>query len=317
MTVTHTPPTASDGAAAAARELEQAERALLDEYGVTARDRRLLLADPALCVRVLETGAGEPLVLLHGSGMSAPTWAPLLPHLRDRRVHGFDLPGFGLSAPYDYAGRPLREHAVAQVTSMLDALGLERAALVGTSLGAMWALCMALERPERVESVVGLGVPAVSLPGMRGNAFFRAMTTPGVRALVSRAPAPKTVKAVRRASTGALGRHAAKLMPDSFFELTRATMAMPGWRLAMSSHLNLAMRSGRPRPENLLGDDELRGIEVPVRLIFGDADVYGGPEIGERAVALMPDARLHVLPGGHAPFLDDPARCAELIRAAG
>ena len=67
-------------------------------------------------------------------------------------------------------------------------------------------------------------------------------------------------------------------------------MAMPGWRLAMSSHLNLAMRSGRPRPENLFSDDELRSIEVPVRFILGDDDVYGRPEIGRRAAALMPDA---------------------------
>ncbi len=299
----------------AARAFEDAERALLAEYRVPASSRFVWLADPALGARVLETGAGAPLVLLHGSGMSAPTWAPLLAQLRDRRIHAFDLPGFGLSAPHDYAGRTLREHAVAQVTSMLDALGLERAALVGTSLGAMWALCTALDRPDRVESVVGLGVPAVSLAGMRGDPFFRAMTTPGVRALVSRMPAPKTAKATRRASTKALGRHARDAMPDSYFEVMRATMGMPGWRLAMSSHLNLAMRSGRPRPENVLTDDELRGIEVPVRLIFGDDDVYGGPEIGERAVALMPDARLDVIPGGHAPFLDDPARCADLIRS--
>jgi pimeloyl-ACP methyl ester carboxylesterase len=82
----------------------------------------------------------------------------------------------------------------------------------------------------------------------------------------------------------------------------------------MSSHLNLAMRSGRPRPENLFSDDELRGIETPVRFVMGDADVYGPPAVAERAAALMPDARVTVLEGGHAPFLDDPARCAEIIR---
>jgi len=315
MTATYIPPTASAGAAAA-RAFEQAERDLLDEYGVEARGRRLLLADPALCARVLEAGAGEPLVLLHGSGMSAATWAPLLPHLRDRRVHAFDLPGFGLSDPHDYTGRSLRRHAVAQVGSMLDVLELERATLVGTSLGAMWALCMALEQPQRVRSVVGLGIPAVSLAGMRGDPYFRAMTTPGVRALVSRAPAPKTAKATRRASTKAMGRRAVALLPDAYFELVRATMAMPGWRLAMSSHLNLAMRSGRPRTENLLTDDELRSIELPVRFVLGDDDVYGGPEIGRRAAALMPDARVDVLPAGHAPFADEPEACAALIRGA-
>ena len=303
-------------AAPAEQAFRAAEERLLDEYGVVAESRRLPLADPPLHARVLETGAGEPLLLLHGSGMSAPTWGPLLARLQDRRVHAFDLPGFGLSDPHDYSGRSLRRHAVAQVGSMLDALELERATVVGTSLGAMWALCMALERPERVRSVVGLGIPAVSLAGMRGNAFFRAMTTPGVRALVSRAPAPKDAKATRRAMVGAMGRHALDLLPDSYLEVVRATMLMPGWRLAMSSHLNLAMRSGKPRPENLFTDEELRSIEVPVRFIFGDADVYGGPEIGERAVTLMRDAELVVLPGGHAPFLDDPDGCAHVIRTA-
>ena len=300
----------------AVRGFEAAERQLLDEYGVTAAGRRLSLADPALAVRVLETGAGEPLLLIHGSGMSAPTWAPLLAELQDRRIHAVDLPGFGLSDAHDYTDRSLRRHAVAQVGSMLDALELERADVVGTSLGAMWALCMALERPDRVESVTGLGIPAVALAGMRGDPFFRVMTTPGVRALARRAPAPKNAKATRRATTKALGRHAGGIMPDTYFEVVRATMLMPAWRLAMYSHLNLAMRSGKPRPENLFTDDELRGIGVPVRMILGRDDVYGGPEIVERAVALMPDGRLDVIPGGHAPFLDDPRRCAELIRDA-
>jgi pimeloyl-ACP methyl ester carboxylesterase len=151
---------------------------------------------------------------------------------------------------------------------------------------------------------------------MRGDPFFRAMSTPGVRALVSRVPVPKTAQATRRASAKAMGRRAVALLPDAYFELVRATMAMPGWRLAMRSHLNLAMRSGRPRPENLFTDDELRSIQVPVRLVLGDDDVYGRPEIGRRAAALMPDASVHVLPAGHAPFADEPETCAHLIRGA-
>jgi pimeloyl-ACP methyl ester carboxylesterase len=65
----------------AGRAFQEAERALLGEYGITAQSRDVRLADPALGVRVLETGAGEPLLLVHGSGMSAPTWAPMLAQL--------------------------------------------------------------------------------------------------------------------------------------------------------------------------------------------------------------------------------------------
>ena len=81
----------------------------------------------------------------------------------------------------------------------------------------------------------------------------------------------------------------------------------------MLSHMQLAMRLGRPRPENFLTDAELAGIAAPVLMIWGDEDPYGGPEIGVRAAALIPDAQLEVIPGRHAPFLDDPSRCGALI----
>jgi pimeloyl-ACP methyl ester carboxylesterase len=291
-----------------------AEARLLSEFGVAHSSRRLRLADPGLSARVLETGAGAPLLVLHGSGMSAPTWAPLLARLSGRRVHAFDLPGFGLSDPYDYAGRSLRRHGAALVAAMLDALELERAAVAATSFGAMLALYAALAHPERIASVVAFGIPAVALAGMRGDAYFRAMTTPGVRALAGRAPVPKDAAAARRAMRRPLGPRAASAMPDAFFDVVRATMAMPGWRRAMASQLDLALRRGRPRPENVLADDELRALEVPVRLVLGDADAYGAPAVGQRAVALLPDARLDVVGGGHAPFLDHPALCAEAIR---
>ena len=89
---------------------------------------------------------------------------------------------------------------------------------------------------------------------------------------------------------------------------------MPGWREAMWTHLNLALRSGRERPANALTDDELRVDRAAGPVHLGPDDVYGGPEIGRRAAALIPGARIEVVPGNHAPFLDGPERCAALIR---
>lgn len=298
-----------------ARAFEEAERALLAQYGVAAESRYLELADPALTARVLESGAGEPVLLVHGSGMSAPTWAPMLARLDDRRVHAVDLPGFGLSDPYAYDARPLRREAVAQLVSFLDALELERPTVAGTSLGAMWALNLALEHPERVRGVVALGIPAVSLPGMKADPYFRAMTTPGIRALARRVPAPRSASAARRAMRGAMGRTLVERLPDTYFDVVRAGMRMPDWGRAMYNHLNAALSRGTARPEHLFSDDELRALEVPVLFVIGDKDVYGPPSVVERAAALMPDAAVEVLPGGHAPFLDDPERCAGLIRA--
>ena len=59
-------------------------------------------------MRVLEAGDGPPVVLVHGSGMSGSTWAPLMPYLPANRLIAVDLPGFGLSDPFDYSGRSLR-----------------------------------------------------------------------------------------------------------------------------------------------------------------------------------------------------------------
>jgi pimeloyl-ACP methyl ester carboxylesterase len=294
--------------------LEDAERRLLARYGLAHRSRMVRLADPPVCIRVLEAGDGAPVVFLHGSGMSASTWAPVLAELPSRRALAVDLPGFGLSDPYDYSGRSLRRHAVAQLSSLLDALELSRAPIVGTSLGAMWALCLALDAPDRVRAVAALGVPAVALPGMRGDPFFTAMTLPGLGRLVASLPAPPNTGMTRRSLLRVLGRAAVERAPEEFFEVVRQGMRRPGWGRAMWTHLNLAMRAGRPRPENFLSEDELRRIETPVVFIWGDHDVYGGPEIGRRAVGVMPNARLETIPGVHAPFLDDPELCARVVR---
>jgi pimeloyl-ACP methyl ester carboxylesterase len=301
-------------ATTAGDRLEEAERRLFAHYDLDVASRFVALTDPPLRVRVLEAGDGDPVLLVHGSGMAAATWAPMLAQLRGRRAIAVDLPGFGLSDALDYSGRPLREHAVAQLTSLLNALELARAPIVGTSLGAMWALCMALDRPERVSAVAALGVPAVALPGTRGDPFFTAMTTPVVRSLVSRMPAPPSAGVVRKTMRTPLGADAVARLPQPFFEVVHQIMRRPGWKRAMRTHLALAFKAGRLRPENPLTDDELRRIEAPVLFILGTSDVYGPTSIGERAVSVMPHARLVAFAGaGHAPFMDDPARCASLI----
>jgi pimeloyl-ACP methyl ester carboxylesterase len=301
------------GTRARTAAFEAAERRLFAACSVEIASWRVRLADPPLTVRVLEAGHGPPLVLVHGSGMSASTWAPLLPHLTDHRVIALDLPGFGLSDAFDYAGGSLRRHAVAQLTSLLDALALERVPVIGTSLGGMWALCLAVEAPERITALASLGVPAVALPGMRGDLAFTALSTPGVRRVVARIGSPSVAVTRRSLAHGAIGPRAAELAPEGFFDVVHEGMQQPGFRTAMLSHMWLAMRMGRPRPENFLSDGELRRIAAPVLMIWGDEDPYGGPEIGRRAAALIPDADLEVISGRHAPFLDDPQRCGALI----
>jgi pimeloyl-ACP methyl ester carboxylesterase len=295
------------------KAFEDAERRLVAACALQVTTRRVRLADPPLAVRVLEAGEGPPLLLVHGSGMSASTWAPLMPHLPGRRLIALDLPGFGLSDRHDYEGRSLREHAAAQLTSLLDALELGRVPIVGTSLGGMWALSLAVDAPERVTAVASLGVPAVALPGMRGDAYFTALSTPGLRHVIARMRPPSVAMTRRSMAAGVIGPRAAALAPDGFFETVYEGMRQPGFRTAMASHMWLALNKGQARPENFLSDADLRDIAAPVLMIWGDEDPYGGPQIGRRAAAIMRDAQIEVIPGRHAPFLDDPERCGAWI----
>ena len=105
-----------------------------------------------------ETGEGSPLVLLHEGVVESRIWAPVVPLLADRhRVVRYDQRGFGRSplpdGPYSL---------VDDLMSVLDAAGIERAALVGCSRGGGIALTAALERPERVSALILAGS---ALPG--------------------------------------------------------------------------------------------------------------------------------------------------------
>jgi pimeloyl-ACP methyl ester carboxylesterase len=148
---------------------------------------------------------------------------------------------------------------------------------------------------------------------MHGDAAFTALSTPGLRQVVARIRSPNVATTRRVLARGAIGPRAAERAPEGFFEVVHEGMRQPGYRTAMLTHMYLAMRLGRPRPENVLSDAELRQLTVPVLMIWGDEDPYGGPEVGRRACALVPDARLEIIPGRHAPFLDDPERCGALI----
>jgi 3-oxoadipate enol-lactonase len=104
-----------------------------------------------------ESGSGQPVVLLHEGVVDSRIWDPVLPVLNERyRVIRYDQRGFGRSplpdGPYS---------VVEDLVSVLDASGVERAALVGCSRGGGISLTTAIERPERVAALVlvGSGLP--------------------------------------------------------------------------------------------------------------------------------------------------------------
>jgi len=114
-----------------------------------------------LRISTLTMGRGPDMLLLHGLGATKASFYDTAAALsRSYRVHAIDLPGFGSSskpatAPYD------ARYFADSVVGVLDALGVERAHLVGNSLGGRVALEVGLRHPERV-GALGLLCPAVA-----------------------------------------------------------------------------------------------------------------------------------------------------------
>jgi 3-oxoadipate enol-lactonase len=97
-----------------------------------------------------DSGSGRPVVLLHEGVVDSRAWDPFLPHVEGRlRTIRYDQRGYGRSpmwtGPYS---------VVDDLVSVLDAAGVEQAALVGTSRGGRIAIQAALARPERVSALV-------------------------------------------------------------------------------------------------------------------------------------------------------------------
>jgi pimeloyl-ACP methyl ester carboxylesterase len=94
------------------------------------------------------TGSGEPLLLLHGLGMSRTTWDPVLPALAARfDVLAVDLPGFGASPALPAGVEPHPAALAAAVAEFLDGLGIAHPHVAGNSLGGWIALELARLRP--------------------------------------------------------------------------------------------------------------------------------------------------------------------------
>ncbi|HJU64507.1 MAG TPA: alpha/beta fold hydrolase, partial [Gemmatimonadaceae bacterium] len=122
-----------------------------------APDQYATLGDVRL--RYREIGRGEAVVMLHGMARSLEDWIGLGDSLaRDHRVIAVDQRGFGKSSRFSDSRRFGVELAE-DVVRLLDHLDIERAHLVGHSMGARVAAAVAARHPDRVESVTLVAGP--------------------------------------------------------------------------------------------------------------------------------------------------------------
>jgi pimeloyl-ACP methyl ester carboxylesterase len=275
----------------------------------SGRDRHLEVRSGRR-VRVIEAGEGPPVVFLHGSSTSSLSLLPVLERLEGVRAIAVDRPGFGLSEPVRVPRERFRDAAVEFLDQVLHALGLRTCAFAGNSMGGTWAVWYALARPERVRRLVLLG-SAPLLPGTRPPVPLRATAAPLVGDLL-----PQLVKPNRKLLVRLMASMGEKDTIVRYPDLIESLVAAA--RDPIASAANLAelraiispigfRRSARMDP------DELRRLDVPTLLIWGDHDPVGTAEVARETARLMPRAQLELLPAGHVPYLGHPQRVSELL----
>ena len=244
-------------------------------------------------VHVRDTGPRDApaVVMLHGTGSSLHTfepWARLLDGAY--RVIRFDLPGSGLSGP-DPTGLYTDARSMEILAGILDRLDVDRAALVGNSIGGRIAWNFAAAHPERVDKLVLISPDGFASPGFE---YGRAPEISAVLSLM-RYVLPKAL--LRPNIVAAYGD------PDALSEETleryHALLLAPGNRDALIERLR----------QTVLVDPEpiLRQIQAPVLLVWGEKD--GMIPVGNAADyrRALPDSRLVTFANlGHVPHEEAP-----------
>ncbi|MEO8246390.1 MAG: alpha/beta fold hydrolase [Chloroflexota bacterium] len=243
-----------------------------------------------------EAGSGPPLLLIHAGIVDRRMWDDVMPALAERfRVIRFDLRGFGdtplPSGDFVYG---------ADVVDLLRALGVERAGIVGVSMGGHVALDLAIAHPELVDRLM---VVASGIDGWEHSAAMRAEWDLEEAAWKSGDLDEVAWVNVRTWLDGAT-RDAAAL-PDALrqrvWEMQRRALdydnddAKGGWLV--------------PSRRARLGD-----IQAPTLVACGVLDQPDFMEIARMLAAEIPDARLVELSGvAHLPPMEDPAAFSALV----
>ncbi|TMC13031.1 MAG: alpha/beta hydrolase [Chloroflexi bacterium] len=227
-------------------------------------------------IRYAEAGEGSPLVHLHGGGGLTLTPAHEL-LARERRVIAFEMPGFG-DSPENTRHQAMPDLARTMLEAV-SALGIEELDLMGTSFGGKVALWAALIAPPRIRALV-LESPAAIRPDG------------------ARPPEPATPEEL----VAMLHAHPERVPPRPPSSLDQRARTRP----------LLARLIGPSRDPEL--EEAMRGLEVPVLVVFGTEDRLTPPELGRIYKELLPHAHLlFVYDAGHATAADRPEAFAEAV----
>jgi pimeloyl-ACP methyl ester carboxylesterase len=260
---------------------------------VTPRTGSVAIGDASLSFE--ETGAGVPVVLLHGFSLDRRMWDDQVDALARRyRVIRYDLRGFGRSTP----GTGTYRH-VDDLMALLDHLAIDRACLIGVSLGGGAIINAAVAYPDRV-----LGIVAVD-PSL-GGFPWSATQTQAMRDI--------------RARAGDAGIEAARarwLSLPIFRTLASNPTANARFRSIVGEYSGWHWRNtDRGLPLVPPAIERLHEITAPALVIVGELDTADFQHIASTLEREIPNARKIVLPGvGHMGNMEAPQRFNAAVTA--
>jgi pimeloyl-ACP methyl ester carboxylesterase len=254
---------------------------------------------PAPLVAHRIAGRGVPLLLLNGGLMSMAAWEPVAGPLEERfRVVRCDLRGQLLSPgdpPAEFGGH------VADLVSLLDALGLEAVHVVGTSFGAAVGLLLAARSPERVLSLAAVA----ATDRITGESW--AATRPVLEAARDAARGGDGGRVFELLAPGTFSpRYAAAHAEALAARRARVTALPRGWFEGLAGLLS-SLEGLDLRPE-------LGRIRCPALIVAAEHDLSFPLERSESLAAAIPGAELVVVPdSGHALVVEAPERLAAVL----
>jgi pimeloyl-ACP methyl ester carboxylesterase len=286
------------------------------EVGIQPREQFIQLPRIKTRLRVQETGDGPPIVFIHGVSNTGTSWSQLVREMPGYRCLLIDRPGCALSETHGRRFRDVAElttYAEDLVADVFDALELDHAFLVGTSFGGNIVLRATAVHPERVRKLVCLGW-SVGAPIEYTPFSMRMGAIPFVGSLMFRMPATRgIVKAVLK-QVGLRDAIENGMVSDAFLDCFRSlfndTDTMANER-----------KQGPPiitpirgfNDSILIPDEALAAISVPTYFLWGASDPMGGEAVARAFAAKVPGATLELMPGGHAVWVDDPKKVADVL----
>jgi len=249
----------------------------------------------------VKKGEGPPVLLIHGFNLDHNTWSENIDVLaRYFTVYAVDLWGSGYSTrqPLDY-GFPL---FVEQIHLLMNHLGLEKAHLVGHSIGGGTSIAFSAAHPDRVERLVLVDSVGIPRPATLRERIFR---LPWLPELLMRLP----TDFIRRKNLRDFWIHDPELLTDEVFKILTGYQKIEGTTRVALSIL-------RRDFFNTLGMeiDRLGELEIPATILWGRHDDAVPIEAGWAMHGRLPGSRFEVFDhSSHMPNFDEPDRFNDLV----